>query len=136
MKRIILGLGMLLILAQNGFANTDAKYKQWIKESNNQVEKQILKCENQSINHKKIGNAKPCLKAINLIEKLPNKHIAPGILAKDYLGDSYLNAGLLYYFIPNYTKSYQYLKKAANIGSTNAEKALDILCREHSWACK
>ncbi len=133
MKRIV--LGVLLMLAQNGFAgqqykevefdNSIAMAKQkWLKE--------VFKCEKEATLHPRKANVEPCLKAIKLIKKTPNsKHKAKGSLS-----ECYLNAGVLYYYVPSYTKSYKYFKKAAELGEPNAEKALDVLCREHPWVCK
>jgi TPR repeat protein len=123
------------MLAQNGFAVSDAAYDVVLSKSKGWF-KEVLKCEMQAANHCTDGKVESCLKAIELIEKSPNKKNWLNKQEKKYLGESYLNAGILYYYTPNYTKSYQYLKKAATLGNTNAEKGLDILCRNHSWVCK
>ena len=50
------------------------------------------------------------------------------------------NLGLLYFYgkgvSKNYYKAYEYWIKAAKKGNTKAQHNLDILCREHPWACK
>jgi len=48
MKRIILVLGVLLMLAQNGFAYTDAEYDAKIAEQTTEVWKQIWRCNKVS----------------------------------------------------------------------------------------
>jgi TPR repeat protein len=50
------------------------------------------------------------------------------------------NLAILYYsgkgVSKNYYKTYEYFIKAAKKGDSSAQKNLDILCREHPWACK
>ena len=139
MKRIVLGLSLLLMLVQNGFAgqqNEEAECDNLIAKAKQEWNKEVLKCDKEAIFHLSKANVKPCLKAIELIKKTPNSKNWVGQKAKGSLGECYLNAGVMYYYVPSYTKSYKYLKKAAELGESNAEKGLDILCREHPWVCK
>ena len=125
MKRIILGLGVLLILAQNGVAldfNTNFNAK-WFK--------QVQKCEDQTYLKDK-ANIVECSKAINMIEKYSQLDKDQ----KELLAESYMNMGFLYYYKSDYVNSYKNLIIGAKKGSLQAQKNLDILCRQHSWVCK
>jgi len=55
MKRIILGLGVLLMLAQNGFAYTDAEFDLVIAKTSGYLQ-QNLKCEKATKNYLKSGD--------------------------------------------------------------------------------
>jgi len=50
------------------------------------------------------------------------------------------NVGVMYYYglgVPlNKIKVYQYWMKAAKQGDAEAQRNLDILCRESPWACR
>ena len=130
MKRIILGFSLLLMLAQNGFARTDAEYDVKIKEQKIEVNKQIWRCNKAALNHKYNSNPEVCIKAYNELEKeYPNE--------KDTIAVMALSSGLLFnYSKKNYMMAYQYYIKSAKFGNTIAQKNLDILCRKHSWVCK
>ena len=131
MKRIILSLSMLLMLAQNGFAETDAELDKMIADAPNEVWKQIYRCTKASNPHSRyMANVNTCLKVIGMKEKV-------GGFSKSSFAMSYVNIGILYeYSEKNYIKAYEYYMKAAKLGNTTAQRNLDILCREHSWACK
>ncbi len=72
MKRIILGISVLLILVQNGFAKTDAEWDKLIASQSSENWKQAYKCDKEALNHKRTGNVNECLKSITLQEKNPN----------------------------------------------------------------
>jgi len=132
MKRIILGLSVLLMLAQNGFAQTDAEYDKQIANEPDKVWKQIYRCNKEGNNHRYDGNIDVCLKAQRLIERNPYVH-------KEGMRQSgeNVNIGILYADSKkNYIKAYEYYMKAAKLEDTTAQRNLDILCRKHSWVCK
>jgi hypothetical protein len=132
MKRIILGISVLLILAQNGFAETDAEFDKKIENESDKVWKQIYQCNKESSNHQRTGDVNICLKAIKLINK--NPYVFKEGMQK--YGE-YNNAGILYkYSDKNYLKAYEYYMKAAKLGNINAQKNLNIMCKENPWACK
>ena len=133
MKRIILSLGMLLMLAQNGFATTDAGYDKKIANASNVFVAQYWKCMKSVDNKNYLYNSdQECLKALEIGEKY-------NILPK--------TKGALFFEIAvfhslkgdNYKKAYDYYMKVINLGQGPvklAQRNLDILCREHSWVCK
>ena len=129
MKRIILGLSLLLMLVQNGFAKSDAEYDKMIANEPDKVWKQIYRCNKESLNHEFDGDVNVCLKAIELLKN-------NGWKEKDYQ-IMFLNSGILYVSSEkNYIKAYKYFLKAAKLGNTIAQGNLDILCKYHSWVCK
>ena len=132
MKRIILGLSILLMLVQNGFAKnyTNTEYDKKIAEQKTEIWKQIWRC-NKAIakQNKYSSDVNICLKSIRMqkdageVEK--NLHI------------DYLNAGVLYrYSAKDKIKAFQYYMKSAKLGDTTAQSNLDRLCKESPWACK
>jgi len=132
MKRIILGLSVLLMLAQNGFARdyTNAELDVKIAEQRTELDKQAWRCNKamapQNSNH---SNVNDCLKAIKMGK-------ANGYSEKD-MSWLFLNAGVIYrYSNKDYIKAYEYYMKAAKLGETMAQTNLDSLCRKHSWVCK
>jgi TPR repeat protein len=129
-KRIILGLSTLLMLAQNGFAETDAEWDKMIDNATMQINKLIFSCNKEVENYQLTGNPEVCVKAFNALQKeYPNE--------KDNTKSVANNAGALYIDSKkNYIKAYEYYMKAAKLGNTVAQSNLDILCREHSWVCK
>ena len=133
MKRIILGLGVLLMLAQNGFAKTDAEYDKLIEQESDKTWKQMYRCMKASgENSMYTASVNTCLKAISMVDK--NRYVLKEGAAEHI---QYTNAGILYqYSEKNYMKAYEYYMKSAKLGSTNAQSNLDILCSEHSWVCK
>ena len=130
MKRIILGLSLLLILVQNGFARSDAEWNQKISNAVLEVDKQIARCNKIATNHIQSGDVNICLKALKLEEKIyPN--------ATNVIAALYGNVGLLYDESKgDKLKAYKYYMKAARLGSIQAQKNLNIMCKESSWACK
>jgi len=136
MKRIILGLSLLLMLVQNGFAMNDAELDQMIANEPDKVWKQIYRCEKAAnLNNKYSADVGICLKAIDDINQNPDSVKAEGL--SKVLAVEYVNTGILYSKSKkNYIKAYEYYMKAAKLGDTVAQKNLDILCREHSWVCK
>ena len=132
MKRIILGLSLLLILVQNGFAYTDTEYDKQIANEPDKVWKQIYRCNKATLNHKYNSSVNVCLKAIDMVNK--NRYVLKEGLKEGIL---YLNSGVLYrYSKKDYIKTYEYYMKAAKLGDIDAQRYLDGLCKEHSWACK
>jgi len=131
MKRIILGLSLLLMLVQNGFAMSDAEFDKRITNATDKIWKQMLRCYKAVENHEMTSEPKVCIETISLIENNKNHSLY------SEKSDLLLKAGLLYYQSKkNYIKAYEYWMKAAKLGNTVAQGNLDILCRNHSWVCK
>ena len=131
MKKMILGLSLLLMLVQNGFARTDAEFDALINKQPTEVWKYTVRCSKEAMNHPNTGNLNYCLKAIALNEQFPYQ------LKKQNIINNFQNAGLLYYSSErNYVKAYEYTMKAAKLGSIYAQHNLDNMCREHSWVCR
>ena len=132
MKRIILGLSVLLILAQNGFAETDAEFDKLIAKASDNIWKQYYKCRQGVENHEYTSKPEVCQKVIPLIKNSHKTHAL-----HNYKDDILLKIGNLYYqSTKNYLKAYTYWMQSAKLGNTSAQGNLDILCREHSWVCK
>ena len=129
MKRIILGLSVLLILAQNGFAETDAEYDKLIANESSKEWKQSYRCVKVTLNHSSTGDVNECLKSISLQKKNPNTGLNIAI--------TYLNTGVLYNeSVGDKLKAYEYYMKAAKLGNVQAQKNLTIMCKQSPWACK
>ena len=135
MKRIILGLVMLLILTQNGFAQQsqqtinkgDAIYDMLIAASKG-LSKQKLKCDKIANYHMRTGSPKECIKAVEMIKKTADKQ---GLV--DYL----YNTAQLYFFSEhNKIKAYEYWYEAAKLGDKEASENLSLLCQQDPWVCK
>jgi len=132
MKRIVLGLSLVLMLVQNGFADTDEEFDESIASTSSQVQKQALRCEKEANNHAKDGNIQECVKAVKLLEALPNSN--PN---KRYLSSISYNTGQMYFFgQDNKIKAYEYWYKAAKYGHKDAQNNLNLLCKQYPWACK
>ena len=131
MKRIILGLSMLLMLAQNGFAVSNTEYDTLISEAPNKYIKQVYKCEQLANYNVKKGDVSICTKAVSLLEKLP---LSSPI--KQYLGSISDNAAVVFYQQGDKINAYKYFMKSAKNGYKPAQKHLDIVCKESPWACK
>ena len=129
MKRIILGLSVLLMLAQNGFAETDAEFDMIIASQSTKLYKQIWRCNKAAHNHNSTANPNICLKAISLMEK-------NGTFSKKDFGSAYLDVGVIYDETGDDLNGYKYYMKAAKLGNLNAQKNLNIMCKESPWACK
>jgi len=128
MKRIILGLGVLLMLGQNGFALTDAEYDKLITNETDPMWKQIYRC-NKAAEHYKSSSVDICLQAIKLLKN-------NGWKEKDYQ-IMFLNTGLLYDESKgDKLNAYKYYMKASKLGNIQAQKNLNIMCKESPWACK
>jgi len=131
MKRIILGLSLLLMLVQNGFAASDEEFDANIKRTTG-WQQQCIKCEKEANNHTKDGNIQECVKAVKLLENLSNSN--PN---KRYLGSISYNTGQMYFFgQDNKIKAYEYWYKAAKYGYKGAQHNLNLLCEQYPWACK
>jgi len=131
MKRIVLGICVLLLLVQNGFAKefTNAEYDKEISKQTTEVGKQIWRC-NKAMNNrnKSTSDVNICLKSIE-IQK------ANGTKEKD-LAIGYLNIGVIYSSQSDKLNAYKYYMKSAKLGEIQAQKNLNILCKESPWACK
>ena len=125
MKRIILGLSLLLMLVQNGFAKTDAEWDKEIANRSDKAWEQIYRCNKEAINHKYDGDVNVCLKAVELSK---NKGDAYAIML--------LNTGAMYISQGDKLKAYQYYMKAAKLGETTAQSNLSIMCKQDPWVCK
>ena len=129
MKRIVLGISVLLMLVQNGFAMSDAEYDKRISEQKTEVWKQIWRCNKASNNHKYDGDVNICLKSLQMQKN-------NGEIEKN-LAIDYLNIGTLYIRSKgDKIKAYKYYMKSAELGNTIAQRNLDKLCKESPWACK
>ncbi|MBE0515169.1 hypothetical protein [Sulfurimonas sp.] len=129
MKRIILGLSVLLILVQNGLAKSDAEWDKLIANTSDEYWKQSHKCDKEALNHMRTGNVNECLKSIELQKKNPNGKLNIAI--------TYGNTGLLYdESVGDKLKAYMYYMKAAKLGNTGAQKNLSLMCKQDPWACK
>ena len=84
---------MLLILAQNVYAKTDAEYDKMITNESDKVWKQLYRCNKAALNHKFDSDVNICLKAIDMVDK--NRYVL-----KEGADESnqYINAGVLYEF--------------------------------------
>ena len=132
MKKVILGLSLLLMLVQNGFATTDAEYDRLASASNTELGKYHYTCMKDAMNHSYTGDVNNCLKAIELFEQYKDY---PSIYSQ--LPLTLLNASFLYDVSErNYVKAHEYYIKAAKLGNIQAQTNLDIMCREHSWVCR
>ncbi|RLD55912.1 MAG: hypothetical protein DRJ01_15995 [Bacteroidetes bacterium] len=88
MKRIILGISVLLMLGQNVFATTDAEFDNRIKNAKTLQIKQMHRCHKAAMNHMSTANVNVCLKSIEIQRK-------NGVPESD-LGVYFANVGLLY----------------------------------------
>ena len=130
MKRIILGLSLLLMLVQNGFARSDAEWDRLIANEPDMYWKQSYKC-NKAMHHPSTSDVNDCLKSIELIKKNPNGGLSLSIV--------YLNTGVIYNYHNDKLKAYEYYMKAAKLGGkagVQAQKNLNNMCKESPWACK
>jgi len=131
MKRIIIGISVLLMLVQSGFALSDAEYDKQIKNETDPIWKQIRICDKAALNNFSTADVDDCLKVIPLKENSQNK------FSDKSFGIIYLNIGLLYDESKgDKLKAYEYYMKAARLGNIQAQKNLNIMCKESSWACK
>lgn len=128
MKRIILGISILLMLVQNGFAKTDAEFDKKIAEQTTEVWKQIWRCNKASVNHKHTADVNICLKSIKMQK---NNGVPESDLKMDYV-----NVAVIYEFYNDKLNAYKYYMKSARLGSTHAQKNLDNMCKSSPWACK
>jgi len=130
MKRIILGLSVLLMLVQNGFAKSDAEYDKMINSNNySEMSKQSIRCNKAALNHPHSSDVNICLKVVEMMKAKGYNDRACRI--------EYLDIGLLYDLSKNdKLKAYEYYMKAARLGNIQAQKNLNIMCKESPWACK
>ena len=128
MKRIILGLSLVLMLVQNGFAKTDAYWDKKIANTQNNVWKQIYRCNKAMENHSSTADVNICLKSIDMQKE-------QGIQDKD-LNIDYLNVGVIYSHHGDKLNAYKYYMKAAKLGNIQAQKNLSIICNNNPWVCK
>jgi len=77
-------------------------------------------------------NMDGCHEAIMILETTPKL----SKMQNESLTESHLNMGVLYYYKSDWINSYRYWKVAAGRGDLTARKNLEILCKEHPWACK
>jgi TPR repeat protein len=132
MKRIVLGISVLLMLVSNGFAKkySDAEYDRNINNSSGYM-KQNIKCEKAASNYLKGGDIQECIKAVNLINKSNDPK------AKEYLASETFNLAFMYdEGIKDKLKAYKYYMEAAKLGHINAQNNLRIMCKNNPWACK
>jgi len=128
MKRIILSLGMLLMLAQNGFAMSGSEASK-IKYIRNQVSL----CNKQMDRNLKYADVNICLKAKELM--LNNG----GVLTYTKQDIASVNEfiGVIYdVTVQDKIKAYKYYMLSARQGSIEAQHNLHIMCKENPWACQ
>ena len=135
MKKIFFILSVLLLVAQNSFAGEKEDVALAKKFKHQKALHQVLLCENEMNYHANEGKIDVCLKAVKYIQKGYDLGILKN-RKKEFIAESYLNAGVIAYSSGDKIKSYQYFIKAAKLGDTQAQKNLDILCKESPWACK
>ena len=128
MKRIILGISILLMLVQNGFAKSDAEWDKKISEQTSETWKQIYHCDKAANNNRSSANVNICFKAIDLMQSNPKEGGSKSICL--------LNIGTIYYGHDNKLNAYKYWMKAAKLGDIQSQKNLDIMCKQSPWACK
>ena len=131
MKRIILGLSLLLILMQNGFAMTGIEWDKKIASASDKIWKQYYKCRKAVEYDSKTSKPEVCKKVLPLIKSSKKSHVLHNQKA-----DILLKIGVIHYRQNDYIKAYEYWYKSAKLGNTSAQHNLDILCKEHSWVCK
>ena len=130
MKRIILILGVLLMLAQNGFAMTNEEFDKKIRTATTALDRLVWTCNKFAASqNNRYGDINACLTAIEVGKK--NGY------TENNLKGIFLNTGIIYEFTKkNYIRAYEYYRISAKHGEPNAQICLDNLCRDHSWACK
>ena len=127
MKRIILGLSVLLMLVQNGFALNDSKAAK-IKYIRNQVSL----C-NKEIQNIKYADVNICIKAKKLM--LNNGGIL--VFTKQDIASINQFIGVIYHItLHDKIKAYKYYMISAQQGCIEAQDNLDIMCRKSPWACQ
>ena len=133
MKRIILGISVLLILVQNGFAEeyTDQMFDKQIANSTGHMQ-QSVKCEKVETNHVKTGDINECIKAVKMLQKLPNSNPDKA----EFLKLAAFYTGQMAYYQADKLKAYKYWMLAAKNGYKNAQRNLSIMCKKDPWACK
>ena len=129
MKRIILSLGVLILITQNVFARSDAEYDKMIANEKDITWKQVYRC-NKIRNKPHTANINICLKALTMLTKnYPNTDSSATLL----------NIGYIYDETGDDLNGYKYYMKAAKSGGNSniqAQKNLNIMCKESPWACK
>lgn len=128
MKRIVLGISVLLMLVQNGFSRTDVEYDKIISDQTTEVWKQIWRCNKATMNHSSTANVNICLKAVKLEKKNNFK--------EEEIKITYLNIGVMYDNQGDKLNAYKYYMKSAKLGNTRAQQNLSIMCKQDPWACK
>lgn len=128
MKRIVLGISVLLMLVQNGFSRTDVEYDKIISDQTTEVWKQIWRCNKATMNHLSTANVNICLKAVKLEKKNNFK--------EEEIKITYLNIGVMYDNQGDKLNAYKYYMKSAKLGNTRAQQNLSIMCKQDPWACK
>ena len=94
---------------------------------------QTIKCEKMAGNYLKTSSAKECVKAVKMLESLPDSN--PDKFK--YLESITLNAGQLYFFSEdNKIKACEYWFKSAKLGSKSAQENLNLIYLKYPWACK
>ncbi len=123
------------MLGQNVLARSDAEIDEAMANTKSETWKQIYRCEKaSSLTRRATSDVNICLKAIENAQKDPK--ITENFKLK-VLAIEFLNTGVLYDCSKkDYIKAYEYYIKSAKLGDTQAQVNLDILCKEHSWACK
>ena len=130
MKGIVLGISVLLILIQNVFALSDEEFDNRIANEKSEVWKQIHRCDKATMNHSSTADVDDCLKVIPLKQNSSIK------FNNDSFGITYLNIGVIYDHHGDKLNAYKYYMKSAKLGDLQAQKNLNIMCKESPWACK
>ena len=136
MKKIILGLSLVLIFVQNGFALTDeeeANFDIFIAFEQNKTIKQMLICERAaSEKHRNEEKSlQECIKAVEMIQQSKDPEI------KQFLGGKAYSTGLIYYFAKDeLLLTYKYWSLAAENGHKEAQRNLYKLIKAYPWLSK
>ena len=117
MKRIVLGLSLLVMLAQNIFADKASYMKEYEGSKSVKALYKLLLCEAEAKFYKtEDANPEQCIEAANSILKGEDL----GVLSKNkktYLGEAYFNAGIIYqYKLHNHKQALESYLKAYNVG--------------------
>ncbi len=132
MKRMILGVSVLLMLVQNGFSMSNEEYDKRISMQTTEVNKQIWRCNKaQNIRNSSTSDINICLESIKLQKENGRKE-------KD-LAIDYLNTGVLYKNQGDILNAYKYYMKSAKQGGKAgklSQQYLNQICKESPWACK
>lgn len=126
MRKIILGFCIMFLFTQHSFANKNAECKHDVY-----MEQTIL-CSDLATDHKFTGDFNECIKALKMVQALPESHFSRVV----FLSINAHHAALMAYFQNELPTAYKYWKIASKDGDMDAHDALNRLCKESPWVCK